>query len=203
MCSPFTSQAFLHINGQLFGDLIASTVHLVAPPPDFLMESTLAAATSSHPRVVSRLSSAAFACSFPRAPSRIYLVRWRIPLTIMHQLHASCDFSCRCAASESSGRRSLYHCRMHFCSARKTTGKALARSSRHLAASSSPFSGSWTYGEGETREAGIPAFRFDEARSQQAQQQHAGRTVVVAVGIVRGHVGHFSHFLVSPNVSSL
>jgi hypothetical protein len=159
------------------------------------MESTLAAAASSHPSVVSRLSSPALACSFPRAPSRIFLVRWRITLAIMHQSHASCDFSCRCAASESSGRRSRYHCRSHCCSARKTRGKALARSSRHFVASS-PFSGSWTYGEGEAREASIPAFRFDGERPQQTQQQHAGRTVVVAVGIVRGHVGHFSHFLV-------
>jgi hypothetical protein len=57
-------------------------------------------------------------------------------------------------------------------------------------------SGPWTYGEGEASEANIPTLQFDEDQGVQHLPHHLNRTVVVAVGVVRGHIGHFSHFLV-------
>ena len=73
-CRPLRSETYIHQNGQPVQKPVASPVHLVAPPPDFLMEETLAAAASSHPHVVSRLASDVFACSFPRSASRVYAV---------------------------------------------------------------------------------------------------------------------------------
>jgi hypothetical protein len=75
LCSPFSSQTTLHRRGLRLFIPVTSPVHIAAPPPDFLMESTLEAAVSSYPHVVSRISSDALACSFPRAASRVYVVR--------------------------------------------------------------------------------------------------------------------------------
>ena len=58
-------------------------------------------------------------------------------------------------------------------------------------------SGAWNFDEGEVSEASIPVFQFSGEHTQQHAQFHTNRTtVIIAAGIVRGHVGHFSHFLV-------
>ncbi len=60
---------------------------------------------------------------------------------------------------------------------------------------SQAISGAWSIGDGEASDANIPVFQFDgEALSHDFNL--AISTVVIAAGIVRGHVGHFSHFLV-------
>ena len=64
-----------------------------------------------------------------------------------------------------------------------------------FAVKSQSISGAWSIGDGEASNANIPVFQFDgEALSYDANR--AISTVVIAAGIVRGHVGHFSHFLV-------
>lgn len=62
---------------------------------------------------------------------------------------------------------------------------------------SQAISGVWSIGDGEASNANIPVFQFDgEALSHDAFSTAAISTVVIAAGIVRGHVGHFSHFVV-------
>jgi hypothetical protein len=62
---------------------------------------------------------------------------------------------------------------------------------------SNSISGAWEIDDGVSNEASIPVFQFDgDVRQQAATQRPNQTTVVIAVGIVRGHVGHFSHFLV-------
>jgi hypothetical protein len=111
-CSPFSSESVIHTHGVPAHKPVTRAVHLSAPPPDFLMEATLAAAAASHPHVVSRLTSDEFACSFPRVASRVYTVRCCLPTCAATPTSRNYF---RCQASAFSGRKSGYHYRSSFC----------------------------------------------------------------------------------------